>query len=809
MPPPPTNAGGADLGMVGTLSDEETISRPTGFLSLPDELIARIYHSHIFVPNLHYPDVNVAYQWRLTCINRRIYHLARPLAFNHLAINDADSWMPSLLVFLAAQAVPLPSTTSLLVQVETQKLPLVMVMAPRLLPNLTILVLGIASQGGDDRSVLPRYVTDVLPHFQQLQRLQIEDFESLEDEDFDIRRLSSLKDLILKRGATTQLAPEFVRHGADLPLHYLGLLPTADEDIPMDLAIPWGHWSSLTLILYGASAAYTALLDKLNTDLTDHRRDRLPLTDIFYIILNLPCLQYLFLDAKFLLDCLDGHHLLKQPTLANSPHLPIFEPNLSALVQSLQSTTVLSFTFRPTEPFGLFTHRQLRWLRRSPKEPHVVMPPPPTNAGGADLGMVGTLSDEDDLTINRLILPARRAHSRIYASTLALDIRILPMENPFDKWKTAFVNRRIYEIAKPVFLSHIAVDDAGDPVPMVLAFLARQAEPLRTTRSLHLEVEVPLLVLAAALAPPTEIIPHFQQLRRLDIECYDSLADETFTSRQLPCLQSLRLRRSTTNGLGIQLLRDTTGTALSEVTIYSQDTLPAQLSLPWERLSALSLQFWDEYACYKALRKDLERTKLRRGQFPLRMLDVNAPWREVSLGSVTAEHPHVKAFVGFLKVVFRRAPLSRLKIEGLTSWPPQLELLRNEGLERLELRWTGRETRGEETPDPPRRGLPLPPLHHILSCFPKLTHFDLDIRFLRECLDGDWLYQNGDPASPLADIFEPNLTSLVRYLRSTTIVHFAFRPSRIPDDPDDKVQLRWTRASPEEDFVYSKWTCMH
>lgn len=61
------------------------------------------------------------------------------------------------------------------------------------------------------------------------------------------------------------------------------------------------------------------------------------------------------------------------------------------------------------------------------------------------------------------------------------------------------------------------------------------------------------------------------------------------------------------------------------------------------------------------------------------MLDVNAPWKEVSLSSVKAEHPHVKAFVGFLKVVFRRARVSRLKIEGLTSWPPQLELLRNEG----------------------------------------------------------------------------------------------------------------------------------
>ncbi|CDR44708.1 RHTO0S09e07844g1_1 [Rhodotorula toruloides] len=336
------------------------------------------------------------------------------------------------------------------------------------------------------------------------------------------------------------------------------------------------------------------------------------------------------------------------------------------------------------------------------------MTPSPTNAERTDLGMVGTLSDEETTSqpTGFLSLPDELI-ARIYASTLALDIRILPMENPFEKWKTAFVNRRIYEIAKPVFLSHIAVDDAGDPVPMVLAFLARQAEPLRTTCSLHLEVEVPLLVLAAALAPrlfpnltsltfvssrhddgddrfilprqATEIIPHFQQLRHLDIECYDSLADETFTLSQLPCLQSLRLRRSTTNELGIQLLRNTTGTALSKLEIYSQDTLPAELSLPWVKLSALTLQFWDEYACYKALRKDLERTKSHRGQFPLRMLDVNAPWKEVSLSSVKAEHPHVKAFVGFLKVVFRRARVSRLKIEGLTSWPPQLELLRNEG----------------------------------------------------------------------------------------------------------------------------------
>ncbi|BGP64105.1 hypothetical protein NBRC10512_007578 [Rhodotorula toruloides] len=439
----------------GLARDEEPNNEPVGLPSLPDELIARIYRSHIFVPNLNYPEINVAYQWRLTCINRRIYHLARPLAFNHLAINDADSWMPSLLVFLAAQAVPLPSTTSLLVQVETQTIPLVMVMAPRLLPNLTTLVLGIGSQGEDDRYVLPRYVTDVLPHFQQLQRLQVEDFESLEDEDFDICRLSSLKDLILKRGATTQLS--FLRHGADLPLRYLELLPIAAEDIPIDLAIPWGHLRSLTLILYGASAAYTAILDKLKLHLTTHpdrqlplhslainapwqdllassvkpehqdvapflafleaalrhsaiirlkidhltiwplrkpllrykalhrlrldlcdptpddakQRDRLPLTDIFYILLNFPCLQYLFLDATSLHDCLDGHHLLKQPTLANSPHLPIFEPTLSALVQSLQSTTVISFSFRPIEPFGLFTHRQLRWTRRSPQEPFV------------------------------------------------------------------------------------------------------------------------------------------------------------------------------------------------------------------------------------------------------------------------------------------------------------------------------------------------------------------------------------------------------------------------------------------------------
>ncbi|GAA6054334.1 hypothetical protein NBRC10513_006465 [Rhodotorula toruloides] len=462
----------------------------------------------------------------------------------------------------------------------------------------------------------------------------------------------------------------------------------------------------------------------------------------------------------------------------------------------------------------------------------------PTNAVRVDLGMVGMLSDED--TTSRptgfLSLPDELI-VRIYASTLALDIRILPMENPFDKWKIAFVNRRIYEIAKPVFLSHVAVFDGSDPLPNVLSFLAGQAEPLRTTRSLYLEVDAILLALATALAPrlfpnltsltlaashdddsddryilsrrATDILPQLQQPRSLEIEGYDSLADETFALSRLPCLQSLRLRRSMTNELSVELLRDPSGTALSELEIYSQDALPSTLSLPWERLSALTLQFWEEYACYEALRKDLEGMKSHRDQLPLRSLDVNAPWKEVSFSSVTAEHPHVKAFVGFLKVVFRRARVSRLKIQGLTSWPPQLELLRNEGLERLELRWTGRETRGAETPDPPRRVLPLPSLHHIFSCFPKLTHFDLDIRFLRQCGDGDWLYQNGDPASPLADIFEPNLTSLVRYLRSTTIVHFTFRPSRIPDDPDDKVELRWTRTSPDEDFIYSKWTCVH
>lgn len=49
--------------------------------------------------------------------------------------------------------------------------------------------------------------------------------------------------------------------------------------------------------------------------------------------------------------------------------------------------------------------------------------------------------------------------------------------------------------------------------------------------------------------------------------------------------------------------------------------------------------------------------------------------------------------------------------------------------------------------------------------------------------------------------------SLVRYLQWTEIVYFAFRPSRVGDDPDNKEELRWTRASREEAFVFSKWTC--
>ncbi|BGP01597.1 hypothetical protein NBRC10513v2_005237 [Rhodotorula toruloides] len=407
----------------GLACDEEPKKAPIGLLSLPDELIARILDLYFLIDLSRwvFPDRNKLSDWDLTVVNRRIYDIGKSVLRRHIAVAypGYGPSLPDAFIFLTAQSEPMRSTSSLYIYLDSEILPALAVMAPRVFPNLKSLAIvdRCDSEDPDDRE-LPAYLSDCLASFHQLQDLQLSGFRTIADDSFDVRHLRSLRTLRLSGCCMSILSPRLLRDGVGELLEQMEISATEEEPIPplplraFKLDVPFCNVSlnsirldhpdvaSFVDFLRAALAAsklvklelrdlpawparsvlfkHTALRS-LEVRLRDPygpavpaanrpQRERLPLVDLHYLIRQFPELSHFRLIPDFMDKCEDGQWLLRyRPT--QLPAFAIFEPSLSALVQFLQTTKVLSFSFRPIDKLAMMdVKRELRWTRKTATE---------------------------------------------------------------------------------------------------------------------------------------------------------------------------------------------------------------------------------------------------------------------------------------------------------------------------------------------------------------------------------------------------------------------------------------------------------
>ncbi|EGU12109.1 hypothetical protein RTG_01702 [Rhodotorula toruloides ATCC 204091] len=235
------------------------------------------------------------------------------------------------------------------------------------------------------------------------------------------------------------------------------------------------------------------------------------------------------------------------------------------------------------------------------------------------------------------------------------------------------------------------------------------------------------------------------------------------------------------------------------------ENVPANFRIPWQRLRRLHLRIRREETL-QLLEKCAKDLAVHADDHPCRLklacLVLHLPWPTRDVDISEYHHGLVIRASHALATLLTSLRLRSLHITGITGWPEQACVPKNDTLEHLRIQWL------DSPITTPTAHISLPDVHRLLSQFPKLDRFELEGRQLLGLVDGHWLLaqQSAVPSPGEFAIYEPNLSSLVQYIRFTTILFFTFRPQPLPTEEPGIREFRWTRSSKEEDFVFSRWT---